>query len=197
MKKAMKHFTAFAILLSLTACGENNRLNKENLKYIPYKEKETLVFKSDRNELDTIFLTGFRKYNGCYDPLAIFSDDCEGYTLTCTKSDPNYDRYLEQKSLVEIVAVPNNRTLISFYITMKRSWFYNMETITLEQFDSIPNRKLKIEDKLYSDVKVFEADGSYKHRDNYAERFYWSVSEGFLGLDRRDEEWRLVKKYMP
>jgi hypothetical protein len=194
MKEKIKYLIVIIILLSLISCGKRNKLNKENLNYIPYKENETLVFKSDRDDLDTIFLTGLRRFNGCNDPLAFFPDDCEGYTLTCTKSDPNYDRYLEEKGLVEIVAVSGNRTLISFDITMKRSWFYNMESFTLEQFDSIPNNELKIKNKIYSDVKVFEADGSYEQRDNYVERFYWSVSGGFLGLDRRDEKWRLIKK---
>lgn len=179
------------------SCGSNYRLDKESLKYIPYEKNEILVFKSDRNDLDTIFITGLRRFNGCNDPLAIFPDNCEGYTLTCTKSDPNYDRYLEQKELVEIVATSNNQTHISFDITLKRSWFYNMASFTLEQFDSIPITELKIETEIYKDVKVFEANGSYNQRDNYAERFYWSLTEGFLGLDRKDEKWRLINKYLP
>ena len=65
------------------------------------------------------------------------------------------------------------------------------------EFDSIPLSKITIDKKVYDDVKIFESDGSYEQRDNYAERFYWSVSEGFLGLDRRNEKWRLIKKYVP
>jgi len=59
---------------------------------------------------------------------------------------------------------------------------------------------LTIDDIVYRDVKVFEASDyakQYEQRDNYAERFYWSVSKGFLGLDRRDEKWRLTKIYKP
>lgn len=197
MKRTMKYILILLALLTIVSCGRNYRLDKDGLKYIPYEDNEILVFESDRKDLDTIFLTGLTRFNGCSDPLSFFSDKCEGYSLACTKTDPNYDRYLEQKSLVDIVAVPGNETRISFEITMKRSWFYNMESFTLKQFDSIPNAELEIKSKTYTDVKIFEADGAYSQRDNYAERFYWSVSEGLLGLDRRDEKWRLIKKYVP
>jgi len=181
----------------IVSCGRNYRIDKDDLKYIPYEKNETLVFKSDLNRYDTIFLKDLQRFNGCYDPLSISPDDCEGYYMACKRSDPNYDRYLEGRELVSIGASSNGYTYISFDIKLKDSWFYNLESFSLEQFDSIPTREMKVENKTYNDVKVFEADGSYSKRDNYVERFYWSVSEGFLGLDRRDEEWRLIKKYVP
>lgn len=195
--KKLKFLLIITIGFILVSCGRNYRIDKDDLKYIPYEKNEVLVFKSDLNRSDTIFLKDLRRYNGCYDPLAISSDDCEGYSMACRRSDPNYDRYLDGKELVSVGASTSGQTYISFDIKLKGSWFYNLESFSLEQFDSIPNSELKIGTKVYSDVKVFEADGSYKQRDNYAERFYWSVAEGFLGLDRRDEKWRLIKKYVP
>jgi hypothetical protein len=62
------------------------------------------------------------------------------------------------------------------------------------------NSELIIENVVYNDVKIIEANESAKHygqRTNYVERFYWSLSQGFLGLYRRDEKWRLIKKYEP
>jgi hypothetical protein len=150
--------------------------------------------------MDTTFLNGMSNFNGCGDPLAISPNQCDGISLNCTRTDPNYDRYLEGKRLVEIVATQNGETHISFDIILRGSWFYSMDSYSLSEFDKIPNTELTIGNTAYKDVKVFEASDyakQYEQRDNYAERFYWSVSKGLLGLDRRDEKWRLIKIYEP
>ena len=186
-----------AMTMVVLSCRREYKLGVGDLDYIPYKGHEILIFESDQGRMDTIFLKGLEDFTGCMDPLAIFPDKCEGKYLVCTKTDPNYDRYLEGKSLVEIEAVPKDETRISFDITLKGSWFYGLDSYSLSEFDSIPEELLIIGEKTYSDVKVFKASEyakQYKRRDNFAERFYWSLKEGFLGLDRRDEKWRLVKK---
>lgn len=200
--KKFKNILIIAIFTLIGAsCSQSYKLKEGDLNYIPYEGNEILVFKSDQNRMDTIFLKGISDFNGCGDPLAIFPDKCQGKSLNCTRTDPNYDRYLEGKQLVELVASSRSETYISFDIVLKGSWFYNAsESLSLHQFDSIPNKNLKIENKTYSDVKIFEATQyakQYEDRKNYAVRFYWSENEGFLGLDRRDEKWRLIKKYVP
>ena len=96
---------------------------------------------------------------------------------------------------------PRGITYLSFDITLKGSWFYSAnDDFSLSEFDSIPNTKMSIGTKKYVDVKIIEASANakqYEDRDNYVERFYWSLNDGFLGLDRRDKKWRLIKKYVP
>ncbi|WP_417854531.1 hypothetical protein [Xanthomarina gelatinilytica] len=189
----------FLFAIVFISCGRNYRVDKNDLNYIPYNGNEILILKSDLNRTDTIFVKELRKFNGCYDPLSFSSDDCEGYEIVTKATDPNYDRYLEGSSLVHIVKSKDGETYINFGITMKSSWFYGAELhpITLNRFDSIPTSSMVIENKKYDDVKTIKSDGRYNKRDNYVERIYWSVSDGFLGLDRRDEKWRLIKKYVP
>lgn len=198
MKKTLEILT-FLFAITLISCGRNYRVDKNDLNYIPYNGNEVLIFKSDLNRLDTIFVKDLRKFNGCYDPLSFSSDDCEGYEIVTKATDPNYDRYLEGQGLVHIVKSKDGETYINFGITMKGSWFYGAELhpINLNRFDSIPTSSMVIENKKYDDVKTLKSNGRYSKRDNYVERIYWSVSEGFLGLDRRDEKWRLIKKYVP
>lgn len=200
MKKITYIVTYFLIATSIISCSSHYKLKKNDIKYIPYQGSEVLVFQSDKNRMDTIFLKGMSNFNGCGDPLAVFPDQCDGISLSCTRTDPNYDRYLEGNRLVQIVATPNGQTHISFDIVLRGSWFYNMDSYSLAEFEKIPNSELTIGNKVYKDVKIFVASEyakQYEQRDNYAERFYWSLSQGFLGLDRRDEKWRLVEKYTP
>ena len=200
MKNIVVIFTYCFLVTIIFSCSKHYNLKKDDIKYIPYKGNEVLIFQSDKNRFDTIVLKGMSNFNGCGDPLAIFPDQCDGISLNCTRTDPNYDRYLEGQHLVEIVATQSGETHISFDITLRGSWFYNNDSYSLSAFDKIPNSQLTSGNRVYHDVKIFEASDyakQYEQRDNYAKRFYWSVSQGFLGLDRRDEKWRLIKKYIP
>ena len=192
-------FTYCFIVTTVISCSEHYKLKEDDIKYIPYKGNEVLIFHSDKNRADTIFLKGMSQFNGCGEPLDMYPDRCDGIRVNCTRTDPNYDRYLEGKELVHLVAAQSGETHISFDIILKGSWFYNLDTYSLSALDKMPNSELVIGNKIYKDVKVFEASDyakQFAQRENYAERFYWSVGHGFLGLDRRDEKWRFIKKYV-
>lgn len=188
--KKLKLIFIFNILV-LSSCV--TKLKKYETKYIPYNGNEILVFQSNLNELDTIFLTGISKYNACYDPLSLLKPSCEGKKISCKRSDPNYDRYFTNETLMSISKI-KNKTLIGFDIKLRHSRFYGKEYMDLEDFKNLPNSEMKIGNVILYDVKIIESDNSYFERDNYVERFYWSVSHGFLGLDQRDRNWRLIKK---
>jgi len=175
-------------LFSLTfffSCGTTYELSETDLNYIPYKGNEVLVFKSDLNNVDTIFLNGLKNFTGCIDPLAIFPNKCEGKYISCTRTDPNYDRFLTDRKLVEIVATIDKETKISFDIALKGSLFYSLNSYSLNEFDKLPQIKLETENTIYEDVVVFNSDTyaqQFKERENYAHKFYWSKREGFIGV---------------
>lgn len=196
MEKPMRNLIIILTSISLISCGKDFKLEKKDIDIVPYKGNEILVFESDKKDRDTIFLVGIKNYSTPFGPMELFPDEHEIYRVKTKLTDPNYDRYLEGKSLIQVVAVEGGIS-IEFDIAMKRSWYYGKYAFGKSEFEKIPLSELKIKDSNYKDVKVIESDGSYEERDNYAERFYWSVENGFLGLDRRDEKWRLIKKYVP
>ncbi len=196
MKKPIRTLIITLTLISLISCGKDFKIDKKDIGIVPYVGNEILVFESDKKDLDTIFLVGIENYSTSFGPMELFPDEHEIYRVKTKRTDPNYDRYLEGKSLIELVAVEGGIS-IEFDIAMKRSWYYGKYAFGKSEFEKTPLTELIIGDLNYNDVKVFESDGSYNDRDNYAERFYWSVKNGFLGLDRRDEKWRLIKKYVP
>jgi len=182
--------------ISLFSCGRNFKIAKNNLNIVPYRGNEIMIFESDKHDRDTIFLEGVENYSTPLGDFELFPDKHEIYRVRDKRTNPNYDRYLEGNSLIELVALEGG-TSITFDIAMKRSRYYGKYSFGKSEFDRIPLTELRINDFSYNDVKVFESDGSYEERDDYAERFYWSVENGFLGIDRRDEKWRLIKKYVP
>lgn len=198
MKYSFWVLVALASLLG--SCGKHYALQPGDRSYVPYQGDEILVFESDQGKSDTIFLNGLTRSSGSMDHMALFPDYSESMHLMCTRSDPNYDRYLDGHILVRLGAGRNGATYINFDIKLKGAWFYGMTSMSLSEFDALPDTELAIGEQVYADVKIFDSDGDavrYAHRDNYAERFYWSKSEGFLGLDQKGEKWRLVKKYVP
>ena len=197
MNKILQKIILFVLIIGISSCSRTYKIDKEDFELIPYSGKENLVFKSSENEMDTIFLKGFNRYVTHTEQMTFFPDKFEFYDLHCKRSDPNYNRYFDGKTFVQLVSSSENETFITFDIKMKGSWFYGKGIYSKSEFDSVPITKLIINNKTYNDVKIFESDGSYKKRDNYTERFYWSLSEGFLGLDKRETEWRLINKYVP
>lgn len=193
----MRNIIAIILLLTLISCGIGRFvIEGDDFRYIPYKKNDILIFKSDQNSMDTIFIKGF-KWIDCDNPERIVGDNCNGNQTICIKTDPNYNRYTKDRYLVQLVAIKKeHQKYISFEITLKNAAFYGLKSsYTFSEFDNIPITELKIDDKTYTDVKVFEGDPSNRQREIYVERFYWSVTEGFLGLDKKNEKWRLVKKY--
>ena len=94
---------------------------------------------------------GKDKGSGCAGSQELFPDECEGIRVNCTRTDPNYDSYLEGKWLVEVKATKSGETHISFDIVLKGSWFYNLGSYGLSEFEIMPNSELTIDNKTYKD----------------------------------------------
>jgi hypothetical protein len=193
-----KTFSILIILVISTTlfCCRTYRIEKAYLSRIPYSGTEILVFESSQADKDTIFLTGSENFKTDSNYLTLFPNREEHYYIECECADPySPNRRFINQSLVSLFANENGETILSIRAILKNAYFYDA-SFTIEEFDRIPLSKIKIGSKEYTDVKIVETKVKRKH-DNYAIRFYWSVSEGFIGLDKENLEWRLIEKYVP
>jgi hypothetical protein len=186
----------------LTSC--HYKLKRKDIQYIiPYQGNEILIFRSDQNRMDTIFFKGTEKGSGSAFPGELSLNSHELFSLQYAKESADFFILESSTSIpfVFISARQNNPEIWFATSILKDSRFYFRNFISLADFKKMPNTELTIGNKTYNDVKILEPDDKstkrYAFRDNFVERFYWSVSEGFLGLDKRDEQWRLVEKYVP
>lgn len=197
-----KWLTLFTIttILGIISCSRTYKFDEEDLSLIPYEGKEILVFKSTEHKIDTIFLKGYDRFTGKASFSGLFPDKVEFYGLRTFEStigsSPNYDRNPQRESLITLIAEKSGITYW-FQIKLNESTFYGKPEFTKAEFDSAPITKLTIDNKTYDDVKVFISHVPYEEGNNSADKFYWSVSEGLLGLDTQNEQWRLIKKYVP
>jgi len=200
MKKGKFIIIIFGILIFFYSCGKKSKIPDYAYEIIPYEGNEILVFESSNNDRDTIFLKGFDRFMAGGNPLDFFPDKSEIYQLKCIRSDPNppngEHRYLDGKFLIELYPVGKNDYGVNFDIIAKWSWYYGKKHFSKSELDSIPNSRIFINGKEYDDVKIIEANDSYSNRDDRIEKFYWSLENGLLGWEKKNEKWELIKKYV-
>lgn len=188
-------YTSIAIIL-LTSCEtEQFSLDKDDLNIIPYEGNEVLVLESREKKLDTIFLNGYEDFYKSAKRLSLFpTDKFETYYIKASIFDINYKDYTDYHVLVELVQAREN-TNLTFSIKIQDiscfAFFGDGE------FEKLKFTDLTIKNKIYNDVKIIEMDKDDQDYVKNADRFYWSLNDGFLGFDYKKLQYRLIKKYTP
>lgn len=189
-------FYSYIASIFLISCGtEEFSLEKKDLNIIPYKGNEVLVFESSEKKLDTIFLTGYEKYYKSAKRLSLFpTDKFETYYIKASIYDINYEAYTDFHTLAELVQARDN-TNLTFDINIQGISCFAF--FGAGEFENLKRTDLTIKEKTYNDVKVIKMDEENNDYIKYADRFYWSLKEGFLGFDYKNHQYRLIKKYTP
>lgn len=185
------------LMFVLQACGQQIPLTEEELALIPYKGNETLTFKSNLGERDTIQLKDLRfGYHDGPERLRYYGQVA---TIYGDFSDPNppsgKHRYVYGHVFSIDAATPESETMVGIHVSAKNAHFYGPNNFKLTQFDSIPQIKMKIKDSVLLDVLVINADTTkkrnyyyYKTRRNFITTVYWSRSEGVVKYVKKDGE---------
>jgi len=194
-------FTQYLIIiLLLTSCGKSIKLSEDDLKWIPYKGNETLIFNSSTGDADTIFLTGTDQRFNPSDPLDVFPTKLEHFTILAKYSDPNppsgKQRYLEGEFL-DLFASKDKLSYLSLNHMGKDARFYGGEFMDLMDLSIVKLTSLTTQLKTYNDIILLTPKSNeYSDRSNFIVTEYWSKSEGLIRYDKKDGEyWELVRRY--
>ena len=194
----LKMAVLMLILICVTSCVTTYRIEESEFDIIPYMGNEVLVFESIQGEIDTIKLKKYKGWNRTQRvPYRIFHNRYEQYgiqmihtNLDVASSTPGF--------LIEIGAFNWKGLRINVRTTSDYYEYINKTRFTKKQFDSMPSLELRIEGKIYSDVKIILGD-TLKNKfrkpnfKNQVLQFYWSEKEGLLGWDSANTTWRLKK----
>lgn len=190
-------FLAFICFVNLKT---NNRLTDNDIKFNPYKVGDTLVFKSNRNERDTLIVYSIHRRKlseKCYSFLNciytnLFCETWEGYYINITKPNSNWTG----SSLLTIRAERDKTKTIYFDLRIDNAWWYgdseiNLDTINLYKVTSFNTVNTTINDVLV----IVSENKDYLDRDNYIKKLYWSKSLGLIGFDKLNgDKWIVIKK---
>jgi hypothetical protein len=189
----------FSVLVS---CNKTINLTDKDVRWIPYKGNETLVFNSNTGEVDTIFLLGTKRETVPNDPLAISPINLDYISIASRRSDPNppsgNQRYLEG-TFLELTVGVDRRPYLAIDLTAKDAWFYGGRFLYLQNLDQIKPITLQTKNKIYKDIVILTPESSeYSERSNFLTKVYWSKSDGLVRFDKKDSiYWELTNKYGP
>ncbi len=178
------------------------KLSQDDLSWQPYKGGEVLTFQSNTGELDTIFVNPkiIRETKPFGSDWRIFPDKFESICVLVKSSDPNppkgtNHRYIESCILKITKTIEANECWIQFLFTAKDAWFYD-NSRNKSELIKLQKNNLNTKNKNYDDVIIIKPRNSkYESRINNIEKLYWSLSEGYIRYDLKDNKyWELISK---
>lgn len=184
-------------VLSLQSLAQKKiPLTKEELGLLPYEGNETLIFKSNRGDYDTIRLVSSKL--GYPDGPKPQKYSPQNATIYGNFSDPNSPngkhRYLYGQLFEVFAATPDGGTRIGIYLKAKNAVFYGPTIYSLKKFNDLPVTSVEINQSLFDDVVIMRADTlsksgkEFKKRKNFVSNIYWSKAFGLLKYEKRDRE---------
>lgn len=194
-----KRLLLLFIWVNIVACGQRIRLSNDDISWMPYKGNETLIFKSNEGELDTMFFLRKDTLWGLPDPqlsktkyeiVSIFSKHSAHSAKLGGKS--NWANYF-----VQIRKTKSKRAEIEINLQTKDAMFYRLNKIKLDSLSKVEPKILFTSYGNYNDVYVIEAEdylGTLSDRPHFVNKLYWSKSKGLVRYDKRDSiKWELMK----
>lgn len=182
------------LIFVLASCGANkvNLIDEKDIELIPYKGREVLIFETNEEEKDTILLNGYERYSkegGDFLTPKIVVTETESYYLNSLKDNGKV-------SYSEVILELNPYSLIFDFPDFKNVICSSYQN--LDEFKKMKLSELSIKGKVYNDVKVLiHSQEKIDYEINFADKIYWSLSEGYLGFDHKELKYRLIEKYIP
>lgn len=194
-----KCMLVYITIIGLMGCRVTYELNKDDLKWNPYKGGEVLVFQSSQGDSDTIFVKEVRTTSVPNDPLAIFQKYHDVLNVNVKHSDPksiNEHRYLEN-CFFELTATNDHNTIFGFSLAAKNSWFYT-DSFFKKDLEMLSIGELITKNNIYKDViKLEPKSNRYYDRDEFIVAVYWSKNTGYVRFDLKNGVyWELMNPHM-
>ncbi len=197
MKVGLINF--IVIIVALTSCKNNEELSKEDFSWMPYKGNETLIFKSNKNDIDTIFLLRKDTILAYPEPQALNGRVYEVVSVSCRHfrdTAPQF-RYMEGPFL-ELRKSIDAEAELDILLNAKGGVFYKGDPIKLDVLQRQPT--ISIATQFSGSLNVYKIFSDqierYGDRSDFVPVVYWSRSLGLVRFDQTDSiYWELVKKY--
>jgi hypothetical protein len=193
----MKNKLIVSVLLSATfSCDRVNRLTAEDYAWMPYGENQTLLFKSNFGEIDTISLLKKDTVFGYPEAQKFNGIVTQHVVIYCRHTSPikGGHRYLTGE-FFSVFRNKQNKTSIDVQLRTKKAAFYGyrhellIEDLLADGFITLVTTQAE-----YEDVLVFSSDPYFSNRERFISNLYWSKSKGLVRYEKTDGEcWELVE----
>lgn len=195
MKKQLILFL-FSVLF-LVSCGQTNKLSEEDYSWMPYNGDETLVFRSNLEETDTIFFLKKDTILAYPEAQALNGTKYEVVSVFCNHFGRNNRNTGRSYYFFKVQRAKDNRTELVFDLSAKGAVFYRISSVKIDSLSKANLVSLETSYGKYDDVYIIYPDGYAKdfyNRSNFVSKLYWSKTRGLVRYDKKDGVyWELMK----
>lgn len=196
MKKLLFLFIIYASFL--VSCGQKHKLSEEDYTWMPYKGNETLVFKSNTGEIDTIFILKKDTLWSYPEAQALNGKEYEVVTAFSTPSSLNQKGADRRYDLFKVQKAKDSRAELVFDLSTRGAVFYRLTPVKIDSLSIVKPVTLQTSSGQYDDVYIILPDDYAKDfydRSNFVTKLYWSKSSGLIRYDKKGTVfWELEKK---
>ena len=177
MKKIL--FWIILVLMSTSCECEQLALTQEEKNWIPYKEGQLLIFRSDLNTIDTLLVSG----------------RAEGFT----NPECNFSVSTKQRQYIRVALLHRSgkRTLLGSEIAIDKDYDGKISYPSIDIFGlkkeiqfQLKSYKVRLSNnRVYDHVHIIEAGVNARNiEDGYLKKFYYDHKEGLIKYVSKDDE---------
>ncbi|MCB4800262.1 hypothetical protein [Neotamlana laminarinivorans] len=192
----MKKVSIFILIPLLLSCRAEYKIDSESFDWQPYEIGDKLVFKSNANEVDTIFVKEISSYTNPNDHLALFPDYQTTYFITGEISLINpFTSSIGNKvtkDYVDILKLSSGEETDYLTLNFKKrrdTLSYSEITFKISELES------KFENK--SKYESIEIDAEYNNDMPFAydlKTVFWSKEFGYIKYEfKNGNSWNLTE----
>lgn len=179
--------------LSLFTSCNKFKLSENDLNWQPYKVGDILVFKSNKAEIDSIYITEVESHSNPEDYLAVFSDEHEILFVSGELSKSDESNYNNRSvSLISMFADGNSEMRFEFK-KINDSFQYPTTIVPIDsmKYMMMNNKKEFLH---LNDVIEIIANDYYFEGEYDLQKFYWSKKYGYVSYNYNNGiSWKLEK----
>ena len=182
MRELSSIIMIFLTLFMLNACTKY-KLTKEDKKWQPYKEGDVLVFKSSKNEIDTIFVKDISVNSHTANPLDV-SPYYQGMSvtgeITLQKPFHNSSGHIFNTEFIDILSLGASKDYSSITFSLKKrsdTLKYPSTRLSIRALNSLFKTKARLK---YGSIEIEAKEESDLPFNYDLKNYWWSKEFGYV-----------------
>ena len=191
------HLKSILFVCIISFCGCNTKhykLSSNDLKWNPYKKNDILIFKSNKDEIDTLLITNISKGEAPNDPMSLSPKYYYEWLHVGAEWKKNHESFL----FMQFAASEDSNCGIDLSMVTDKAKFYSDSNYYSRNAMETFFTQLIINNLIYDDVIKISPSGEQKYeggdklfmRENFITTLYWSKSKGCVRFDLKNGYYR-------
>jgi hypothetical protein len=180
---APKLYIGLTIFLVFSCFQKRYYLTEDEKKLNPYNKGQTVIFESNKDEKDSVFISDVRFQFP--DGIGVINYD-ESVLVVARYFDPLQKVYRGTYWITINAGTPDKPSNISFGLEVKDAKFYDEDGFFIRTILAIPDTTITVPFGTFTDVIEIKSRRDYSNVPYAITQLYWSKSLGYIRFDKYD-----------